>query len=63
MSLEHFDNMNWEYPDGLAVDILEAIQYLGDNPNVKRMDGEGFKVYWVGSNVLRIDIQHTTLVR
>lgn len=40
--------------DKIAV-IIKAIETIEMNPDMAKLEGNGWKVYWVGS-VLRVDI-------
>jgi hypothetical protein len=53
--------VKWDYEWEMAKDILEAIQICGTS-NIKRVDGDGFKVYWAG-NVLRVDIERAEMIQ
>lgn len=38
-------------------DIQKAKELLEANPHMKKVDGDGWSIYRVGSNLVRIDIK------
>jgi hypothetical protein len=50
------EQFEWDLGWELAMEILSGINLLSRNQNMKRLDGEGWKLYWAG-DILRLDIE------